>query len=291
MNINNLQQLHNSPVSTVSDAAVGLNEEESTFDKFQNYHQVYGRPQAQRRRDDQQINTQSVLDSPTTTDPDLYARIDDGTPPPEPSIDVVTVSSPDKSVRMIGAVPIADYEGSPRRYFSANYPTTTATAHNNNKQLMTTQAAADVSPSTSTAARRPGFPQRVLTKAADQSIAGREKCDREKGNNTPTFDYLYEFSETRKVLDEFFKLQPPQQDTTTVPTTTLAETRIKDSVTSQQRDAELCLDHRGVMMTISRDDSNPNQYVQVKPMINLTSPSAAHRLTVLILFYVQSLPV
>lgn len=31
-------------------------------------------------------------------------------------------------------------------------------------------------------------------------------------NTSSTFDYLYEFSETRKVLEEFFKCPPPEED-------------------------------------------------------------------------------
>lgn len=31
-------------------------------------------------------------------------------------------------------------------------------------------------------------------------------------NTSSTFDYLYEFSETRKVLEEFFKCPPPEEE-------------------------------------------------------------------------------
>lgn len=31
-------------------------------------------------------------------------------------------------------------------------------------------------------------------------------------NTSSTFDYLYEFSETRKVLEEFFKCPPPEDE-------------------------------------------------------------------------------
>ncbi|XP_039751757.1 uncharacterized protein LOC120627767 isoform X4 [Pararge aegeria] len=79
----------------------------------------------------------------------------------------------DKSrfTRVIGELPIAEYEGSPRRYGVGS------------------QKIQVRSP-------RPGFPQRVVT------------TDSRDGTPPPSsaaFDYLYEFSETRKVLEEFFR--------------------------------------------------------------------------------------
>ncbi|XP_053622409.1 uncharacterized protein LOC128681970 isoform X3 [Plodia interpunctella] len=78
----------------------------------------------------------------------------------------------DKSrvTRVIGELPIAEYEGSPRRYGVGS------------------QKATNRSP-------RPGFPQRVVTESRDITPP----------TGSATFDYLYEFSETRKVLEEFFK--------------------------------------------------------------------------------------
>ncbi|KAL4713902.1 hypothetical protein ACJJTC_015556, partial [Scirpophaga incertulas] len=78
----------------------------------------------------------------------------------------------DKSrvTRVIGELPIAEYEGSPRRYG------------------ISTQKACNRSP-------RPGFPQRVVTESRDVTPP----------SGSTAFDYLYEFSETRKVLEEFFR--------------------------------------------------------------------------------------
>ncbi|CAH0724536.1 unnamed protein product, partial [Brenthis ino] len=76
----------------------------------------------------------------------------------------------DKRVtRVIGELPIAEYEGSPRRYGIGTQKT-------------------QRSP-------RPGFPQRVVTESRDDSPPP----------GSAAFDYLYEFSETRKVLEEFFR--------------------------------------------------------------------------------------
>ncbi|KAL0851545.1 hypothetical protein ABMA28_007333 [Loxostege sticticalis] len=71
--------------------------------------------------------------------------------------------------RVIGELPIAEYEGSPRRY--------------------------GVAQKTTTRSPRPGFPQRVVTESRDISPP----------SGSAAFDYLYEFSETRKVLEEFFR--------------------------------------------------------------------------------------
>ncbi|XP_050342775.1 protein lin-10-like isoform X4 [Nymphalis io] len=78
----------------------------------------------------------------------------------------------DKSrvTRVIGELPIAEYEGSPRRYGIG------------------TQKAPVRSP-------RPGFPQRVVTESREVTPPP----------SSAAFDYLYEFSETRKVLEEFFR--------------------------------------------------------------------------------------
>ncbi|XP_047029260.1 uncharacterized protein LOC124636725 isoform X4 [Helicoverpa zea] len=71
--------------------------------------------------------------------------------------------------RVIGELPIAEYEGSPRRY--------------------------GVGTQKPTRSPRPGFPQRVVTESRDISPP----------SGSAAFDYLYEFSETRKVLEEFFR--------------------------------------------------------------------------------------
>ncbi|XP_047985264.1 uncharacterized protein LOC125225549 [Leguminivora glycinivorella] len=72
--------------------------------------------------------------------------------------------------RVIGELPIAEYEGSPRRYGIGS------------------QKQAVRSP-------RPGFPQRIVTESRDVTPP----------SGSAAFDYLYEFSETRKVLEEFFR--------------------------------------------------------------------------------------
>ncbi|XP_069362925.1 protein lin-10-like [Maniola hyperantus] len=79
----------------------------------------------------------------------------------------------DKSrfTRVIGELPIAEYEGSPRRYGVGS------------------QKIQVRSP-------RPGFPQRVVT---------ADSRDVTPPPSSAAFDYLYEFSETRKVLEEFFR--------------------------------------------------------------------------------------
>ncbi|CAH2102946.1 unnamed protein product [Euphydryas editha] len=90
----------------------------------------------------------------------------------------------DKSrvTRVIGELPIAEYEGSPRRYGIG------------------TQKAQIRSP-------RPGFPQRIIPEGRDETPPP----------SSADFDYTYEFSETRKVLEEFFRcptLSGQQQNST-----------------------------------------------------------------------------
>ncbi|XP_033241514.1 uncharacterized protein X11L isoform X5 [Drosophila pseudoobscura] len=118
-----------------------------------------------------------------------------------------------KVTKMIGQLPIAEYEGSPRRFGNQ--------------------------PAAGSRKRPPGFPQRVSPTASgvgggggsggsgssnhnvagkassgnlidliDHEEDGRTAAAREK---TPAFDYLYEFSETRKVLEEFFKANPDDE--------------------------------------------------------------------------------
>ncbi|XP_047519966.1 uncharacterized protein LOC125059551 isoform X2 [Pieris napi] len=91
----------------------------------------------------------------------------------------VWLSDDDKTrvTRVIGELPIAEYEGSPRRYGIGQ----------------STQKTQLRSP-------RPGFPQRIITESRDETPPP-----------SSAFDYLYEFSETRKVLEEFFKC-PQQQN-------------------------------------------------------------------------------
>ncbi|KAF6216723.1 hypothetical protein GE061_001070 [Apolygus lucorum] len=106
-----------------------------------------------------------------------------------PEYDVST-----KPPRVIGGLPIADYEGSPRRYGPKQPP-----------------SAVTLLSSPSFYAPRPGFPQRVVNESQSQSRSCSRSPSRSSSPQTtpaanhPQFDYMYEFSETRKVLEEFFK--------------------------------------------------------------------------------------
>lgn len=115
----------------------------------------------------------------------------------------------DRVAKVIGSLPIAVYEGSPRRYGvrqSSEHP-----------QLPSAQSLLS---SPSVYPPRPGFPQRVICTPSDseQNSLSDNSVGNQKANSplkvpcsTSTFDYLYEFSETRKVLEEFFKC-PPNED-------------------------------------------------------------------------------
>ncbi|XP_055911592.1 uncharacterized protein LOC129945737 isoform X1 [Eupeodes corollae] len=127
-----------------------------------------------------------------------------------------------KVTKMIGQLPIAEYEGSPRRIGTQ-------------QQGFSLQggcfkmACATVG---GMPTRPPGFPQRVSQHSSpatqqENNHKSENLIDIDGGNGvaevdtdnrnesstaadesrskTPTFDYLYEFSETRKVLEEFFK--------------------------------------------------------------------------------------
>ncbi|KAM8718898.1 hypothetical protein ACLKA7_011578 [Drosophila subpalustris] len=112
-----------------------------------------------------------------------------------------------KVTKMIGQLPIAEYEGSPRRF--------------GNQQMS--------AKGTGFPKRPPGFPQRISpsTHRPDNNNVGNVSDKTSVGNlidlvdhegtpatvssKTPTFDYLYEFSETRKVLEEFFKANPDDE--------------------------------------------------------------------------------
>lgn len=135
-----------------------------------------------------------------------------------------------KSPKIIGGLPIAEYEGSPRRYG----PRHLETNQNANHPLLPSAHSLLASPSVYPP--RPGFPQvryryglqsencarekrfneffplfqRIVpaTNVVDQSSANKPSSTSTSPNQTTTnstFDYLYEFSETRKVLEEFFK--------------------------------------------------------------------------------------
>ncbi|XP_024083399.1 uncharacterized protein LOC106671833 isoform X2 [Cimex lectularius] len=99
-----------------------------------------------------------------------------------------------KTQRVIGGLPIADYEGSPRRYGPKQPP-----------------SAVTLLSSPSFYAPRPGFPQRVFNDSEPRSRSCSRSPSRSSSPqnthavNHPQYDYMYEFSETRKVLEEFFK--------------------------------------------------------------------------------------
>lgn len=120
-----------------------------------------------------------------------------------------------KVTKMIGQLPIAEYEGSPRRF-----------GNQQQQQQQGTGKSSSGFPK-----RAPGFPQRVSpttqrmdnnnvmgNKAGKASVGNlidlidHESTSATASSKTPTFDYLYEFSETRKVLEEFFKANPDDDD-------------------------------------------------------------------------------
>ncbi|XP_044317051.1 uncharacterized protein LOC108045221 isoform X6 [Drosophila rhopaloa] len=137
-----------------------------------------------------------------------------------------------KVTKMIGQLPIAEYEGSPRR-FGSQPNSNTITLGGPRK-------------------RPPGFPQRVspttsggnatanATNASAKASVGNliDLIDHEEERSgtlrekTPTFDYLYEFSETRKVLEEFFKANPEDEKRYTDYTTESGD----DVASSQQQE-------------------------------------------------------
>ncbi|CAG9759960.1 unnamed protein product [Ceutorhynchus assimilis] len=120
----------------------------------------------------------------------------------------------DKVAKVIGSLPIAVYEGSPRRYGVRQ-----TGANNSHIQLPSAQS---LLASPSVYPPRPGFPQRIVTSPSPSerecNISNVENNSNNKRNsspptsNTTTFDYLYEFSETRKVLEEFFKCPPEEEN-------------------------------------------------------------------------------
>lgn len=134
-------------------------------------------------------DTTEILESPTITDPDLYLRNSiQGSPFAESDEEA---AAGDVGRTIGAAVEIADYEGSPRRFGA---PSSSSLGVSRNAA----EAGKNLSP-----LFRPGFPQRVILATTPEQP---EKCDRGKDeeNGVVPFDYVYEFSETRKVLNEFF---------------------------------------------------------------------------------------
>ncbi|XP_044257558.1 uncharacterized protein LOC123006814 isoform X12 [Tribolium madens] len=130
--------------------------------------------------------------------------------------DTATLFNDEKVTKVIGNLPIAVYEGSPRRYgprqMESNFT---------HPQLPSAQS---LLASPSVYPPRPGFPQRVVyTPSPNENDASptNDNSFNKKASPPPTtttstttstFDYLYEFSETRKVLEEFFKCPPPEEE-------------------------------------------------------------------------------
>lgn len=105
-----------------------------------------------------------------------------------------------KITKVIGNLPIAVYEGSPKRYGLRHIDSV--------KSHPVLPSAHSLLASPSVYPPRPGFPQRVICTPTEQESMSELSVTNNVENTTPaasTFDYLYEFSETRKVLEEFFK--------------------------------------------------------------------------------------
>ncbi|KAF5283397.1 hypothetical protein FQA39_LY04773 [Lamprigera yunnana] len=121
----------------------------------------------------------------------------------------------DRVAKVIGSLPIAVYEGSPKRYRPRQVESGT------HPQLPSAQS---LLASPSVYPPRPGFPQRVVctsNEVEQVSISESNHFNKSKpispsstsqSTTTAAFDYLYEFSETRKVLEEFFKCPPSEEE-------------------------------------------------------------------------------
>ncbi|XP_065165950.1 uncharacterized protein [Atheta coriaria] len=116
----------------------------------------------------------------------------------------------ERVTKVIGSLPIAVYEGSPRRYGPRHQESNCT-----HPQLPSAQS---LLASPSVYPPRPGFPQRVVCSPSENDAPTTDNY-RTNGSKpgsprttSSTFDYLYEFSETRKVLEEFFKCPPPEEE-------------------------------------------------------------------------------
>ncbi|CAB3380142.1 Hypothetical predicted protein [Cloeon dipterum] len=128
--------------------------------------------------------------------------------------------SPERSraPRVIGGLPIAEYEGSPRRYGPrqlSDSPSSQQQQTPTGPLIQGLPSAQSLLSSPSVFPPRPGFPQRVVSKdAEDQEEEDKQESPKllpivSSESANAAFDYLYEFSETRKVLEEFFKPSSP----------------------------------------------------------------------------------
>ncbi|XP_039276189.1 uncharacterized protein LOC120349720 [Nilaparvata lugens] len=109
-----------------------------------------------------------------------------------------------KVTRVIGGLPIAEYEGSPRRY---------GPRPQDNPVL---PSAHSLLASPSVYMPRPGFSSVLVLRVVSDDGEGpndEQSPSHSLMNETrTTFDYLYEFSETRKVLEDFFKPSDNKQN-------------------------------------------------------------------------------
>ncbi|XP_065207556.1 protein lin-10-like isoform X2 [Planococcus citri] len=113
----------------------------------------------------------------------LASKVDSGEGA-EKNTELNKISAP----HVIGSLPIAEYEGSPRRY-----------------GLRTTENIMPTLLSSPTVTfPRPGFPQRILDESPIASVSS-VTTSLPSTTTSSSFNYLYEYSETRKVLEEFFK--------------------------------------------------------------------------------------
>lgn len=119
--------------------------------------------------------------------------------------------SPERSraPRVIGGLPIAEYEGSPRRY-GPRAPDSPL-LHG----VPALPSAQSLLSSPSVFPPRPGFPQRVVAPPQDETP--RAVTPPPLPGVDGAYDYIYEFSETRKVLEEFFKPSSPPLSPTQPP--------------------------------------------------------------------------
>lgn len=149
------------------------------------------------------------ISTPTSTNqPNQYNDYENIDPDNE-----ATGMSSSTLTKMIGALPINDYEGSPRRFGNIHHTENLANQQNS-------QCGENVGSSP----RPPGFPKRVVhTLSVQENLESEElinmvidpkkiqqKSCQDLTKKDVAYDYLYEFSETRKVLEEFFK--SPNED-------------------------------------------------------------------------------
>ncbi|XP_045498739.1 uncharacterized protein LOC123696491 isoform X10 [Colias croceus] len=178
-----------SPIAVVADGEVVVFDDNDDWKVILNSVSLGLRTEPDASDDEIDMSVKRTLDNLKNGDSEMNNRSESDGSDSSPSRDDVRLSdaSPtgvwlsgdeDKNrvTRVIGELPIAEYEGSPRRYGIG------------------TQKTHVRSP-------RPGFPQRIITESRDETPPP----------SSTAFDYLYEFSETRKVLEEFFRC-PQQQN-------------------------------------------------------------------------------